>query len=724
MFLTPKDSTVITYGTTDRDGYFSIPCDQHRIIVKLTCLGYKPAYKTCETFNIGTIIMTEQPYRLHTVNVEVDNATLLSDKSIYRPTQRQKNASQTAEDLISQMAIPQLGLTNPAKTAAGQPVDFYIDFIPASTADLNGIRPDDVKFIEYYDYPADPRFQGKPHVINFVMQKYLYGGYVKGLYYDNFTMSRQLNVYAKTQYKKMTYDFAGGIYYMNNKKSFENTVESFRLPQDDGVIKEFERSSVTDFSKKRNDLYWSSMKALYRTEKIVMSNMISIDFDHTPLDKSKGKVTYTPADYLSSDFVSETTKRVNSFSYTGYWYFTLPHGNSLTFNPSYAYSHTNLSSLYNESEIGIYKNGAVDDSHQANGDISLVHSFGKGGTLKAMVQGKFLQNKTRYSGTSTMADMARTYRLGPGVNYSYSNDKISGNIGTGLFWDRSEYGEIKESTSAPWIQLAFQYALNKKNSFSLDFGYKKSIPASSYRSAAVVQPYPLMSYTGNPSLVPYNSYTIETNYILIPNNKFNISAFGYAWIVGNRYVYDYEASPTGILRTIKQPLGSYAQWQYGLQSSIKLFDKKLRLGAALYMEQAHNGQPYNWTKSKLKASLSAYYYLGDIYFGMSCNTPNDYPDGCMVGTWMQTRESYSLQVGWSNKNWNLRFFTRNFLRYNTYALKGIMNSEHYDSIRYIYSGSSTGFFQISATYTFGFGKKVRAENEAYQGSQASSGILK
>ena len=115
--------------------------------------------------------MTEQPYRLNTVNVEADNATLLSDKSVYRPSQRQKNASQTAEDLISQMAIPQLRLTNPSLTATGQPVDFYIDFIPASSADLNGMRPDDVKFIEYYDYTADPRFQGKPHVINFVIQK-------------------------------------------------------------------------------------------------------------------------------------------------------------------------------------------------------------------------------------------------------------------------------------------------------------------------------------------------------------------------------------------------------------------------------------------------------------------------------------------------------------------------------------------------------------------------
>lgn len=53
-----------------------------------------------------------------------------------------------------------------------------------------------------------------------------------------------------------------------------------------------------------------------------------------------------------------------------------------------------------------------------------------------------------------------------------------------------------------------------------------------------------------------------------------------------------------------------------------------------------------------------------------------------------------------------------------------MKSKYYDSTRFIYSGAYSGFFQISATYTFSFGKKVKADNEAYQASGASSGILK
>lgn len=723
QLLAPRDSVVLTFGITDDGGCFTIPCDKQNVIGKFTRLGYETVYRALSAQDAVTIVMQEKSVLLDGIKVEAANAHLYSDKSVYIPTQKQKKFSQTAQDLISRMAIPQLRIGEDIVTASGRPVKVYIDYVPATEAELAGMSIDDVRKVEYYDNPIDPRFQGEAHVINFIMQKYEYGGYVKGIYYDNFVMSRQLNGYAKFQYKNMTYDWAGGGYYLNDTKGYEDTYETFRLPQSDGSVKEFERKSEVSDSRKRKDVFWTSLKALYRTKNMSISNMITADFDRTPKQLTQGEVSYTPADFSLSEYISRTSGIINSVVYSGYWYFILPHDNSLTFNPYYAYTHTNQKSSYEEGLDRIL-NGAVDDSHQATGEMAFVHSFGKAGTLKAMCQGRFLQNKTYYSGSSSNSDKARTYRLGPGINYSFSNDRYYLNAGVGMHWDRSEYGSIVENSTAPWAKLAFQLSFNQKNSFSLDFSYNKSIPTSSYRSASVIQANPLMSYTGNPELVPYHSSQIEANYSFVPNNKFSFSTFGFAWIVGNRYVFDYEASSIGILRTIKQPLGCYAQWQYGLQAVTRQFDSNLQIGATVYLDQAHNGLPYNWTKSKVVFSLSSYYYLKDFYFGATYNTPSGYPDGCMVGTWMSPRSSYTFQVGWSNSNWNLRLFTRNTFRDNTYQTKGVMKSKYYDSTRFIYSGAYSGFFQISATYTFSFGKKVKADNEAYQASGASSGILK
>lgn len=41
MLLTPKDSTVLTYGIADSEGRFRIPCDRINVIAKLSCMGYK-----------------------------------------------------------------------------------------------------------------------------------------------------------------------------------------------------------------------------------------------------------------------------------------------------------------------------------------------------------------------------------------------------------------------------------------------------------------------------------------------------------------------------------------------------------------------------------------------------------------------------------------------------------------------------------------------------------
>ena len=269
-----------------------------------------------------------------------------------------------------------------------------------------------------------------------------------------------------------------------------------------------------------------------------------------------------------------------------------------------------------------------------------------------------------------------------------------------------------------------QYAFNRKNSLSLSFEYEKSVPSSTSRSAAVVQINPWVSYTGNPALVPYNSFTFQGSYTFIPNKMLSFSTFGYAWIVGNRYVFDFEASSTGILRTVKQPMGKFVQGQCGVQGSVKLLNEKLQLSAAAYMMPAHNGKPYYWTKSNLIFIGSAYYYLDKVYLAADYTSPSGLGDGCMFGSWVNLRESYTFQVGWSNKNWNLRFFTRNPFIKRGYSMKNVLNSKYYDSVRYTYNGSSSGFFQISGTYTFGFGKKVGTDNEAYQATGASSGILK
>lgn len=669
---------------------------------------------------------TTKTQELKEVVVETRNQHLGAEVSTYIPTSKQKNASQTGIDLLSRMAIPQIKVSSNDEISdlSGKSVDVFIDFLPASKEDLQGMRMQDVKKVEYYDFPSDPRFQGKAYVVNFVMQKYEYGGYVKGYGWENTSNAGQISVYSKLQYKRMTFDIAAGAFYLNQKHTGGDVYETFRLPQSDGTIKEFERNSIQDDAKLHKNTYWPTFKSLYSSDKITIQNVIGANFDHTPTEKQAGHVVYLPEIYPRTDFSQQTSNRINSLSYNGYWNFILNDKNVITFSPNYYYTHTNTASMYTEGATDEYYNAAKDDSHQFRGDLTYSLSFGKWGRLNAMFQSTITSNSTTYYGTANTSDNTHTYRIGPGVQYSLSRDKFYGLVGFGYLWDRQEYLDYKDNSTAPWIDVSLQYSPNDCHALGGDFHHMKSIPSSSYRSAAIIQSNPLMSYTGNPYLVAYKSYDVGLNYSFIPTNTFSVSVFASTWIVDNRYVYDYEPTATGILRTIKQPGGGYSQWKYGAYASLRLFDRKLQLVAQLDGTSVHNGEPYNLNKTHVVCAFQARYYLGNWSFSGIYYSPQGYPDGCMVGTWMKTKSYYKLQAGWANASWNVQLQFANFARWHWKSDKSIMHSKYYDRIEQSYSINDHALARLAVTYTFGFGKKVQQGDEASQQSGIGSGILK
>jgi hypothetical protein len=663
---------------------------------------------------------------LHEIVVEAKMQQLGKEVSYYYPSTKQKNASQNAADLLNRMAIPQIRVSydDQITDMTGKSVDVFIDYVPATQEIMEGMQMKDVKKIEYYDYPSDPRFQGKPHVVNFIMQKYEYGGYVKAYLRETTTNSGRFSLYSKLQYKRMSFDLALGSSYSNQNHSGVDTYETFRLQQTGGTESVFDRNSIQEKREVRTRTYWPTLKMLYSSRKIRIQNIIGANFNHMPLSEQLGYIYYKPEEYARTDYSTQSTNRVNSVSYSGYWNFIINDKNTITITPKYVYSHTNTSTLYAEQGVGEYYNAAKDDSHQFTGDLTYAHSFGRWGNVNGMLQSIITTNSTNYLGTANLKDEAHTYRVGPGVRYSLSREKIYGMVGFGFHWDRQEYLDYKNTTAAPWVDLSLQYSPNNRHSVRGDFHYKKSIPSSSYRSAVVIKSNPLMSYTGNPNLVSYGSYDFGINYTFIPNNKYSFSAFASSWLVEDRYVYDYKPSSTGIIRTIQQPEGNYSQWDYGVNATFRLFDRKLQLTSQLNAKSVSNGEPYNFNKTKLGCALQANLYLGSWTLSGMYYSPLAYSDGLMVGAWISTKSYYRLQAGWSNTKINVQLQLANFARWNWKGNKSEMSSQYYDKKEQMYSVDNHAFARLSVTYVFSYGKKIKRGDEVSQQSEVNSGILK
>lgn len=726
MLLTPKDSTVLTYGMTDDYGHFHIPCDRQGILAKLSCVGYKTTYRKFDSFNVGTVLMTDQPIQLKAVTVEGENASLLSDRSVYRPTQRQKNASQSGTDLLAHMAIPQLNAVSGGRitTNSGKPVAIFIDFVPASEVDLKAMRTADVKKVEYYELPSDPRLQGNQYVVNFIMQRYEYGGYVKGFAHANLiSFSEQLLGNMRFQYKKMTYDIMGYGFNMNNSHYGSDFRETFRLPQENGDCMTFDRTSKTLSSKTENQQYFVAFRALYNSDKIQASTEIDGSVNTSPHSDRSGVVAYTPGFLPATSYHSTLDKDSRFLSYSGYYFCVLPNNNSLTFTPHYTFIHTESNSSYFEESFSPIQNSASDNTSQIKGDVKFNHNFGKYGNLLASMAGFHEYNRTQYSGTAASIDRIRSSRLGIGLSYNISVGNFYGMLGAGYNWDRLDFCSTVDRSSRPSFDLSLQYAIRKKHSIAVDFHYGTKHPLPSFRSANVITASPFLKYSGNPELTPLKSYDFSVDYTWVPSNNFSLSAFASGWIVGDRYVFNYEATSDGVVRTIIQPGGGYAQGRYGIKGTSRFLDRKLMATAMLAQSLNYNGSPYNINHSDIYGYAQVRYYLGNWNFALTYISAAESPDGSVNGIWNRNKSDWYIAIGWSNSKWNVNANIINFSRWNWRSSYQEMYSAYYDIHEQIYNGSSHALIQVSATYTIGFGKKVKQGNAPSVKNSSSSGIL-
>jgi len=687
--------------------------------------------------------------QLQDVVVEAELQKTSATVSTYIPTSKQKNASQSGTDLLNRMAIPQLTLAADASinTIGNQPVDMFIDGLPASADDLKNMRVTDVKRVEYYDYPADLKFLGKPHVVNFIMKKYEYGGYSKASLSERFIANNgQLNLFGKFQSGKLAFDLGLGASYYNSTHDFTENYETIRLPQDNGTENVLRRTETVTASDKRNKLFWPTLRLVYHTDKVTISNTIGAVFDHTPTNDLTGIVSLnTDEGYSSNDFDKTGSSYQNTFSYTGNWNFILGKGNSINFNPTYSYTHSRQSNGYQEGTTAL-PNFAKDDSHVARARLQFSHSFGSGSSLNAFTQGLFYSSSTAYQGTSEMQDRLLTYRIGPGLGYNISKKRYNIYLGVGFNYDYSKYSEnsckqvqcklacelpsaaevmqIVEHSTQPWADASVQFAFNSKNQLSAAFHYMTSVPLSSYRSEAVIQSHPLLSYTGNPALKPYKSYDYGITYTCMPDRKISFSVYAYAWTVSDRYAFVFNPTSDGILRTIEQPMGGFTSLTTGVNGRVSLLQNKLQLSGQIAIPFCHDGYPFNHDHVNLNYRLQAYWYFGAWNIGAGYTSKWHSPGGVVDGLWTKRKATYSVSIGWGNTAWNISAQISNPFTYNWKKLDNEMASRYYDRSQSVYGPDSHCYIKLGITYVLGFGKHLKQGDEASQQGGAGSAILK
>lgn len=731
MLLAPKDSTVITYGITDDAGYFSIPCDKEKVVAKLTCLGYKPEYKRCDSFAVGTITMDELPIRLQVVSIAAAQSQTSTDRTIYRPTNRQKNASQTAVDLLRNLAIPQITVNlvdESVTTLAGAPVVIYVNGLPASDEELRGIRTADVRTVEYLEFPVDPRFGGNEHVLNFIMQKYEYGGYTKLSASENFMvgLSSRVSLYSKFTYKSMVYDLYAGTSNHNLHHAGASRIGRYTLLDHDGADQTITRCESFDYSHFRYNQYPLTFRAVYDNDKTQIANTVGLNFDQSPVAQTRGRLSYSPGGGVDYVYNTNQPYTTGHFVWSGACYFILPDGSQLSLNPGATYGHTDYSYSFTASLPGqeVISNTSIEHYYNLHGGASLYKGLSEKHSIMMNLYGGTNHNEVSYGGTSPYDNDFSDSFAGLRVGYNFNNRKWRFDSNIALQWERNGINGAYVSELYPLINISGSFSPSQHHSAQMFFHYGANYPGESVKTPNILQDNELMFKTGNPDLTLSRQITLNAQYNWIADNKFSMSVFAQYFGEYGLYVPVFLTYDNGraLLKTYSSQQ-DYNRTQLGSSFNLKLLDGNLQVAAQPSVSIFRYKGCYDMSKAPFALNASLSYYIRRFFFQASYQMANRTIQG-NLGVWYRDRDFYQLQAGWGNNNWNVRLSAINMFRGDWLAATQTLNAPLYSEIMSQGGSYYHRRINLAVTYTFDYGKKVRRGNEVGEQRGAASAILK
>lgn len=684
---------------------------------------------------IATMAQTEQPDSIKTqeldeVMVEAQIQRTGASSSTYTPTGRQKSSAQNAIDLLRQLAIPQININlvdNAVTTPSGQNVAVYINYMPASAEEIEGIMTSDVRRVEYLDFPTDPRFQGNEHVVNIIMQKYEYGGYTKATVSENFLagkLSSRGTVYSKFAYKRMTYDLYAGASNHDINHSGTSTIGNYTLENADGTPLYVTRNEIFDNSHFKYNQYPITFRAIYDSDKVQIANTVGFNFDQSPMAETSGCLSYVPKQAEEYSYKRYEPYTSRYLVWSGNYYFILPRNFHLSVSPGINYGHTDNTYRYQTSGSEDIVNDSKENVWHFRGSATLYKIFTEqqNGFFRAYYGST--SNNVRYFGTSPYDnDFLDTY-AGAALGYSFSNNKWNVNADAALQWEKNKINEQSVSEVYPLVNVSVGFSPSQKHSFRAYFHFGANYPGASEKTPNILQQNELMYYTGNPEIGLSRQVTFNMSYNWMPSNKFSASAFAQYFGEYNLYVPVYKPykDGTALLRGFETN-GDYSRTQIGMSFNYKLFNGNLQLAASPSISFYRMIGLFDIKRSPFICNASATYYLGNFYFQASYQTRNLTVQGNR-GVIYNDRDFYQILAGWSRANWNIRLSAINLFRSDWLCATNTLNTPLYSENRSEDGNKFHHRLNLSVTYTFGYGKKVQRGNEVGEQSGAGSAIMK
>lgn len=666
---------------------------------------------------------------LNEVVVEAQMQQTSSNVTTYYPDRNSKRTAQNALDLLDQMAIPQISV-NPVggtvQTHSGDEIAIYIDMERATQEEKDGLRAEDVKKVEYLIFPTDPRFNHEKYVINITLRHYDYGGYAKLSGTGNIMAGSGNGLaYSKVAYKRMTYDISVNDKYTDRGHTGTEQRQIYRFPQQDGSISEITRDNLLDDSRYEQNRFGASFRARYISEKRVLSNSLFLTAVNAPHSDYSGRLVFTPSVFNGETYSNSLNSSYIYPRWSGAYYFDMGNGYKLNAMPQLFYQHTKSNRNYHSNETSIITD-AVEDAVTGQMQLQLNKTFSNYHTLDINLLGVYYHDRVKYTGNTVSSPVFNQFAYGVVLGYSFSKGNFYGQVAGGLAGESNKISGTRTNSIIPIAQVNAQYAFNRRNSISLSAQYNVNPVEASDKTPDIIQENELLYKTGNLHLKNTHWSKVTLDYTWLQSNKLSLTGFaGWSRYFNRPMPIFTPDGPNGMmLRTIEND-GDYQDFYIGGSISAKLLGKSLVLKATPQMWFENTTGIYSDKANYLSLTVSGTYYMGPLYFQASYSSASrGLVQYSLNAVSLKRQPSYRVKIGLKAGNCNLSVSAVNIFRKSWVEETSSLTSRWFDQYTTEYGATSHRFVAVTASYTFGFGKKIKRGDEVQNQESGSSAIMK
>ena len=643
-----------------------------------------------------------EPEMLKEVTVTASDRSMSAEKETYIPTSQNKRISADGSQLIQNIGITTLKVSpvdGTIRTITGEPVSTFIDFRPASRTDVRNIRAEDVKRVEVYDYPSDPRFGGARHVVNYVMAQYEFGGYSK-IDAGQYTVlnSGMYGVYSKLAYKKMIYDVGVDFEYLRNRHSANDATAEYIFPE---KTVEQTRQTVKSLDKKQNVSVF--FRAVYQTKKTTITNTFSFTQNKRPDNLTQFDNEFSSQEYKSGLNTSIDNDVNRSFSWTGNYQFFLSKTLALVVSPKASYARNKRDYLYEWDGSSILN---LVDEKAWNGGLSatLRKSIGKQ-SVSANLYGNFAGNNIDYGGTTPSYQEGRQVNGGLWLQANLNFGKLTLNPSFTAYAEKLKINGKSSTTFNPKYYLFASYLFSSKNRLQLSSQYYQQTVPQSYKTDFMQIQNQIMAVAGNSELKMARWFSTSLAHTYFPLKFLSLSAFGSYTHTGRMITCDYlpvEVDGRDMILRKYVNDGHSNKFNYGLTANCDLLKNSLHLFASVDGTTRSVKGPFTATGTHFMCNLEARYTFSDFFISAYYQSKQKTISSLGIN---RIPDYYFFTVGWGNGNLQLQA-----MAIRPFSSSYRSNAAEYDSRYYRIHGQdyAAGYhcrFIFSATYSFSYGKK-------------------